>query len=263
VRSESSDERLGFRFALPPSLGDGPVKALARQLADVLDGAGFSTIIPTRSYEQLVDALSTGEVDAAWGPPLVCARVEAAGGRVALRAVRHGGVTYRAVLVCRATDTLDLKTLGGARKPRAVWVDEASVGGRLLARHHLKSRGLEPAAVFEDERLLGSYRACLDEVLDFGADVTSTYAHRGGIGYEVLCGARAAELRTLAYTAESPNDGLVLSPRLAAAVGDHIAESLDALVADPASLRVLTQAFEVGGFDVPPAGLYRPLLALL
>ena len=40
-------------FALPPSLGEGPVRELALRFADVLFAAGFATVIPMKSYELL------------------------------------------------------------------------------------------------------------------------------------------------------------------------------------------------------------------
>ena len=52
----------GFCFALPPSLGLDPVKELARRFADVLYGAGFTTVVPMKSYEELEQAILKGDV---------------------------------------------------------------------------------------------------------------------------------------------------------------------------------------------------------
>src|SRR5690606_3208009 len=149
-------------------LGLDPVKELARTFADVLYGAGFSTVVPMKSYGELEQALLGGEVDAAWGPPIVCARIEAAGGQVALRAVRYGAVTYRSVLICRSGDPLDLRQLGGpgGRRVRAVWVDRWSMGGFILPRHHLRARGIDLERALSSERVVGSYDACFRDVLD-------------------------------------------------------------------------------------------------
>jgi phosphonate transport system substrate-binding protein len=254
----------GFTFALPPSLGDGPVKELAIRFADLLYGAGFTTVVPMKSYERLEQALLDGEVDAAWGPPIVCARVEAGGGRVVLRAVRYGATTYRAVLVCRAGDPLDLRTVAAeGRTMRAVWVDRWSMGGYILPRHHLRSRGLDLAHLFDEEVLLGSYAACLEQVLELEADVTATFANRRGLGYQEICADRADELRTLAYTDESPNDGVVLSPRLAAPAADQLVRGLHRLIASPTSLGILAETFRVDGFDQPAPRTYSPLLSYL
>ena len=252
-------------FALPPSLGVDPVKELARRFADVLYGAGFSTVVPMKSYEQLEQALQDGEVDAAWGPPIVCARVESIGGQVALRAVRYGAVTYRSVLVCRTSDSLDLRQLGpeGGRLARAAWVDPHSMAGYVLPRHYLRARGIDARRAFSDEWLLGSYEACFEAVLRGEADITASFANRRGLGYQELCRERAFDLRTLGYTDECPNDGVVLSPRLDPEQASALLAGLHKLIAHPSSLSVLTSTFDVDGFDRPPASSYSPLLSLL
>ncbi len=254
-----------WRFGLPPSLGHEPIRALARSLADLLFDFGFSTIVPLATYERLEQALRDGEVDAAWGPPLVCAHLEAAGGRVAARAIRWGASTYRSVLLCRADDRLDLRDLGKTRRrPRAVWVDQESMAGYLLPRAFLRETGVDPGKAFLTERLLGSYETCVREVLDGSADLTATFcssanATRRAAGY-VLLGYRAVELREMAYTAECPNDGIVLCPRLTPEAIAGVREALGRLSAHPETRRLLGQAFDVDGFDEPAPGTYRSLL---
>jgi ABC-type phosphate/phosphonate transport system substrate-binding protein len=258
-------EGQGFSFALPPSLGTDPVKELARRFADVLYDGGFSTVVPMKTYEQLELALLAGDVDAAWGPPIVCARVEAAGGQVALRAVRYGAISYRSVLICRTSDTLDLRHLGveGGRLARAAWVDPRSMAGYILPRHYLRARGIDLSQAFGSERLLGSYAACFDAVLRGEADITASFANRRGLGYQELCRDRAFDLRTLAYTDECPNDGVVLSPRLGADGVRSLLAGLHGLIANPPTLSVLAATFEVDGFDRPPPSSYSALLAYL
>ena len=258
-------EGQGFSFALPPSLGTDPVKELARRFADVLYDGGFSTVVPMKTYEQLEQALQDGEVDAAWGPPIVCARVESLGGQVALRAVRYGAVTYRSVLICRTSDSIDLRQLGpeGGRMVRAAWVDPHSMAGYILPRHYLRARGIDLKRALADEWLLGSYGACFQAVLRGEADITASFANRRGLGYQDLCRERAFDLRTLGYTDESPNDGVVLSPRLDPEQASALLAGLHRLIAHPSSLSVLTSTFDVDGFDRPPPSSYSPLLSLL
>lgn len=254
----------GFCFALPPSLGESPVRELALRFADVLYGAGFSTVVPMKSYDQLERALLAGEVDAAWGPPIVCARAEREGGQVVLRAVRYGAVTYRSVLVCRTSDSLDVRQLGNdGRLARAVWVDTHSMGGYILPRHHLRARGVDFQRSFFFERVLGSYQACFEAVLRGQADITASFASRRGLGYMELCRDRAFDLRTLAYTDESPNDAVVLGPRLSPAASAEVMSGILKLIASSTSLAVLTSTFGVDSFDRPPPGTYTPLLSLL
>jgi ABC-type phosphate/phosphonate transport system substrate-binding protein len=261
----ASDGSKGFCFALPPSLGKEPVKELARGFADVLYEIGFTTVVPSKSYTDIEQSLLSGEVDAAWGPPIVCARVEDAGGPVALRAVRYGAVTYRSVLVCRAHHDIDIKNLGqpGGRPLRAVWVDKWSMGGYILPRHHLRSRGVDLDAAFSDERMLGSYDACFKELLEGEADISASFAGRRGLGYVELCGDQAFLLRTLAYTEECPNDGIVLSPKLDPETSQKLVTGLQSLISQEKTSEVLAGMFDVDGFDRPQGGTYSPLLELL
>lgn len=261
----SGDGRGPYVFALPPSLGRAPVVEMAERFSAHFAGSGIEQVETLASYGELETALLQGHCHAAWSPPIVCARIESAGGRVALRSVRYGSTTYRAVLLCRANDRVDLKELGvpGARKLRAVWVDEWSMGGCILPRYYLRSRGLELHDILSEQNLLESYGACFTAVLDGYADLTSSYATRRGLGYVDLCGDRAVELRALAYTDESPNDGIALSPTLGRSEADALHKTLVEYLAAERAPGLLSSGFDVNGFDQPPPGTYSALLSLL
>jgi phosphonate transport system substrate-binding protein len=254
-----------YTFALPPSLGREPVRILARRFADVLYASGFTTVLPTQSYSQLEDLLESGEAHAAWGPPIVCAMVEQAGGRVLLRAIRNGGKSYRAVLLCRSNHNFDFKRLGAPGGPqlRAAWVDPSSMAGCILARHHLRSLGIDLDAALSEEKMLGSYQRCFDAVLDYKADLTASFASRRGMGFVELCEERAMDLRQLAYTDECPNDGVVLSSHLDDEQSALLADRLHELFARRQALEILATMFNVNGFDEPPPQSYQPLLGML
>ncbi len=254
-----------FSFGLPPSLGREPVRELAREFADVLYEAGFGTVIPYASYEELERSLLDGEVDAAWGPPVVCAKVEQNAGVVALRAIRDGSTNYRSVLICRQNDPIEIERIGleGVRKPRAVWVDEWSMAGYLMPRHHLARSGVSLADAFIEERMMGSYDDCFAEVLDGEADITASYVSRRGAGYVELCGNSAYLLRVLAYTDECPNDAVVLAPQVSEQRKLRLESGLKKLVDTPSSHKILTLMFDVDGFDRPPVGTYAPLVQLI
>ena len=252
----------GWTFALPPSVSEERVQALAQPFAELLADAGFALTVSLRTYELLERALQSGEVDAAWGPPLVCARAEANGGSVPLRAIRRGATTYRSALVCRAGDDLSIANLAG-RRPRAAWVDTWAMAGYILPRHHLRSCGFLLERALAAETLTGSYESSFAAVLDGKADLTASYSSGRGLGYVELTGARAFSLRTLAYTEESPNDALVTSPRLGAAARAEICGALDHLVGDERRRKAFATIVGADGFDRPPSGTYRPLLSLL
>ena len=253
----------GLCFALPPSLGTDTVRTLAREFAAVLYEAGFATVVPVSSYELLERGLLSGDMHAAWGPPMVCARVEQAGGAVALRAIRNGSTSYRSVLVCRAHDDLTLEEIGqhGLRKLRAVWVDEHSMGGYILPRHHLRSQHIDLATAFESERLLGSYKACFEAVMGCDADITASYANARGLGYVEICSDNAHHLRTISYTAECSNDGVVVSPAALASSVD-VFSRLATMMQSPSHRAIFCAAFNVDDLAPPPKGSYRNLLEL-
>lgn len=252
---------IGLSFGLPPSLGRVGAWELARDLATVLHGAGFSTVVPFRTYGAIEQHLFTGEIDVAWAPPMVCARIEAAGGRVPLRGVRGGATSYRSVLVSRAQDAFDLDILDrGAFRPRAAWVDKASLAGYVLPRAYLRGLGLSLDTAFLQQALLGSYSACVDALLGFETDLTALFVRADGL--EPIWGAKAKRMTELAYTEEVPNDGVVISPNLTPDRTALVAQQLGRLLASPARA-VISAMFQVDTFDEPPPGTYAPVLKLL
>ncbi len=249
-------------FGLPPSLGAQNVRTLARDFAAILYEAGFSTVVPFSSYENIERSLLSGEIHAAWGPPMVCARVQEAGGVVALRAIRYGANTYRSALLCRSHDDLKLEELGspGLRRLRAVWVDTDSMGGYIMPRHHLRSKGIVLHDAFDEQDVLGSYEACFKAVIACEADVTASYANARGVGYVEICGENAHHLRAFAYSEECSNDGVVISPK--AAKDSLVKDQLDKLMNHPTHRKVFCAALNVDDLEKPPEYAYRPLLAL-
>ena len=192
-------------------------------------------------------------------------KAEENSGTVALRAVRDGSTCYRSVLICRQNDPIEIASMGriGARKVRAVWVDEWSMGGYLMPRHHLRQAGIDFETAFLEQRMMGSYDDCFAEVLDGEADVTASYTGRRGTGYVELCGKSAHLLRIIAYTDECPNDGVVLGPQLSAERRELLDRGLRRLIEDPSSHKILCAMLDVDGFDRPPAGTYAPLTGML
>lgn len=253
---------LDLKFGLPPSLGREPSWELARELAAVLDDAEFSTVIPFASYEDLERQLFSGEVDAAWAPPMICARVEAAGGTVALRGVRGDERTYRSAIVTRSQDVFDLSALHRRTfRPRVAWVDRSSVGGYLLARAHLRRLGIAVDTAFLQESMLGSYTACIDALLGFETDLSALFVTK--LGLEAFWGPKARRLKAIAYTDEVPNDGVAVSPSLLPSRAAQLLERLHRLLESAASHRQLTAILQVDDFDRPPPGTYAPLLKLV
>ena len=161
-------------FGLPPSPSHDAARAHAPTLEKVLATAlpGLRVEVAA-SYGALGDDLLANRLSLAWAPPIVCARVEMAGGRVALRAVRGGVTAYRAGIVCRVGLEPDLAL---APSLVAAWVHEDSAAGYLLARSWLKQRKIDAVHGFKRALFLGSYVAALQAVADGRADIASVYA---------------------------------------------------------------------------------------
>src|SRR5271163_1951347 len=130
----STDVRLGLPPSLPVAPPPGGMARLRRVLSGALGRAVELVVAPDE--ERLVEAARSGRVDAVWAPPLACARLEALGARVLARAVRHGALDSRAVLVTRADGPQELSALPGTR---VAWVDRASLAGYLLPAAALRA----------------------------------------------------------------------------------------------------------------------------
>lgn len=252
-----------FRFVLPPSLGTGEARTRARLLEEVLSrllGKQVDVSV-TDSYEALAVDLLAGRADAAWAPPFTCARVEAMGVRVLVRAVRHGSSSYRSALVTRADAALNLDALGGKR---ALWVDRDSIAGYLLPKAFLKGRGVDPSKLFGSEDFVGSYKAALEGLLAERADLTAVFAPAEGEGdplegvAEILPG-KSSALALLAVTENAPNDGVVVSMSTAPGTVRALEEALLRLSEDDDGRTLLRDIFHAERFETAPRLSYRAL----
>jgi phosphonate transport system substrate-binding protein len=255
-----------LRFALPPSLGTAEALARARGFGDHLAdkvGSGISVVVAP-NYATLQSMVIDGVVDVAWAPPFICARLELKGLRVAMRGSRAGATSYRAALVCRKKARLELTALG-LRGTGAAWVDKDSVGGYLLAAALLKSKGIEPTTVFREQRFAGSYREALKSVLEERFDVTSVFAAPDGTpdqGISEALPGHVGDFAVVAYTAESPNDGVVLSGRINHRVGSAVIGALLEMHGTDAGQTLLQRTFRIDRFEPAPPGSYRSLYRL-
>jgi len=263
--------RSAFRFALPPSLGKDAAEGRAARLQEALSKHMERPVEVTvmSSYAELAREVLGGTSDAAWGPPYVCARLEAMGVRAVARGIRRGSSGYRAALVARADAGLALDSLAGKT---AVWVDRESAGGHLLALSLLRAKGLDPAKLFFAQSFAGSYRAALEQLLGGRADVSSVFAHLSEEGTQVL-GAEevlpgsSAQLSVLALSDEIPNDGVLVAPEADPGAAFALEQSLLTLELEDDGAELLKDVFSVDRFEsAPPLGyraLYRVAMASL
>lgn len=262
-----------IRFITTPAFGEVKEHVRAELLAVALTRRlGHPVTIETAStYDEVIEALEKGEVDAAWGTAELCDRFEGQS-RAVLRAVRSGSSSYHAAFICRADEPLTLDRLEGTS---AAWVARWSTAGYLLPRVHLEEHGVLPDSTFSEQRLHGSYRRALLAVLSGEADVASIYcsqaderAVRAALTEHV--GRREGELVPFAFTRATPSDGIIITSRLEESLADRLIDALVGLGAGRSGLLPHlglfdTEGFAVDGHVVPakPPGEARGAITLL
>ena len=247
----------GIRFGLPPSLGS--KEAVSR--AEILAGHfkhQIEAVKVASSYEQLANDVLSGQLDAAWAPPFVCAKLEAMGAPIALRSIRHGRASYRAALVTRPETHFNVENLFSIR---AVWSDQDSVAGYLLPISYLKSLKVDIKTAFKSQRFVGSFMEAVGDVLKGEADVTSVFAplHDSLAGLdEILPGSRQ-NLKSVGVTDEAPNDGVAFSLSLKKERLEAFVERFLSLHKSPEGQKVLREVFFAERFEPSPRLSYKAL----
>lgn len=238
-------------FLFPPSLGTGKAGARGELVADALShhlGRTVEVEVAT-SYEALAHRTITSDVDLAWTPPSICATAEMAASYV-LKTVRAGGTSYRAALVCRRANPLNVTSLHGQR---AAWVDELSTAGFALPRAFLREHGVDPGRVFKSQRLMGSYHDAAMAVARRDADVCAVFTNGEdelavSLALDQLIGVSAARhLMPFAFTRESPSDGLIITRRPSPGEAKALFDLLRSDRAGPIP-RVLLEVCDARGF---------------
>lgn len=263
MSSAPPPKKTTFRFDLPPSLGAAQLRQRATRLEQFLSDTLHRpvTVQVAQSYEQLAKDVLAGRADAAWAPPFVCARLEAMATRALARGVRNGTSVYRSALVCLKERDLTLEKLSGTT---VAWVDKDSVAGYLLPIALLKSKGVDPQRTFSAQSFAGSYVSALEQLCAAKVDVAAVFAPAANSSSEqtgasqILPGC-AEQLRVLAFTEESPNDGVVLSPSADGAAVLSLEKTLLTLDKTPEGRDLLAEVFAVDRFEAAPRMGYRAL----
>ncbi|WP_228530776.1 MULTISPECIES: phosphate/phosphite/phosphonate ABC transporter substrate-binding protein [Myxococcaceae] len=255
-------------MVLPSGLGAAVLAEHAPRVESVLSRALGQplTVAVAPTYEALAADMQAGRAQVAWAPPFVCARLEAAGARVLLRGLRRGTASYRAALVCKVGAPVTLGTLQGTT---VAWTDRDSAGGYLLPVAFLKGQGLEPGKLFAQQLFAGSYAAAVDAVLEGRAQVASIFAPPASVqGADFrtwlrdVAPGREEQLALVAYTDESPNDGVVVHASLPAQTVEALERALRELGGTPTGERLLKELFRADGFEPAPRNAYRALYRL-
>jgi ABC-type phosphate/phosphonate transport system substrate-binding protein len=165
------------------------------------------------------------------------------------------------VLFARKDRRASLEALKGLI---AAWPDAQSMSGYVLPRTMMFALGMDPSLTLHKETFVGSFKACVEAVLDKRADVSATDASATDAlphvdGFAALAGSRAGELVSLGYTPDCPHGGIVLSPANKPDVGAKIEAHLLALMKEPETLAEVARTLGVDGFIIPQPNTYAPL----
>ncbi len=254
-----------MRLLLPPSVGVPRAVArgelLERSLTVEMGEPVVVEVAP--DYAVIEERIRAGEVDIAWAPAAICARVTDHVSAI-YKAVRAGRSTYRSAIVARTDAGLSLDKLSGKR---AAWVDPLSLGGYVLAVDHLAKLGIVPNRTFQKELFIGDHPAALAAILDGDADVGAVSVsgpdpddvihalglHAGRAGAE--------QMSALAITDPAPSDGLLVTKALDPERAARLTSRLFAERGGRSS--ALRLAMEADGFELAGPDEYVRLRELL
>lgn len=259
--------RIGLSQAGGSGWARGEGERLASRLAARIDRPVVSVVLA--DYRSLVDTLSTGALDLAWMPPVAFVEAERHGARALAVASRLGKTTYFSAIIARAD--APISTLADLRGKTIAWVDRDSASGYLFALAELVRAfgGTEPLG---KQHFVGSHRAVCEAVADGWAEAGATYAildDRGAVatsGWHERLGARASELKVVAFTRKIPGDNVAARPGLDPELRSRLFRALVDLAADDEGRKILVDVFRAEALVPAPADIYgdvRSTLAIL
>ncbi len=219
------------------------------------------------SYGELARLLRERLADVAWLPPIPFVELRDEGVLAPLVThIRGSSASYESVLLVRkdstATSPEDL------RGSTAGWVDPWSAAGYVLPRVELFDRGLDPRALFTEEKFFGSHDAAVRALMNEKADTAATFAQLGSggevlrSGFAHVPGASEA-VRVLARFGPIPCDVIATHASIPAEVQASLTEALVHVARDERWAASLARVFGVDEFRPGPPGSYDALGALL
>jgi serine/threonine-protein kinase len=261
-----------LRIGLSPARGAKAARAYGQRLSAVLEKRVNRHVRTTAfaDYTGLIDALSSGQVDIAWMPPVPFVEAAERGAGIMVAVQRSGLASYRSVLFVR--DSSPFHTLEDLRGESVAWVDPESSSGYLAAAVLLTRKLGPPDEIFSEQHFHGSHRAVCEAVLNGWASVGATYASIAddgsytSSGWEGFLGSRAKEIRPIAVSDPIPGDNIAYRPGLPSRMIEELTRVFINLSRDNEGSALLADVF---GADelvrverVEYAGV-RPLLELV
>jgi phosphonate transport system substrate-binding protein len=252
----SADNALTMAFV--PSVEAQKVLDSGEQLAALLGEKTGLTIKPLQatSYVGIVEAMSTGDVQVAWLPPMAYVFAnQRNGAKVILKVVRHGSPTYRGQIVVR-TDS-PIKSIADLKGKKIAFPDQQSASGHLYPSALMLSKGIDPE---KDCTVVyaGSHDAALTALLKKSVDAACTFDDaRSGIK-EAFPDVMEAT-RVLEKTTDIPADCVAVSPSLDPAIAQKISDGLSALAGDEQGKKILFELYEIEGLVPGQDSDYQPV----
>jgi phosphate/phosphite/phosphonate ABC transporter binding protein len=248
--------RLGIFVATPTA------RASLRELSKAI-GSQFQLAIAP-SYAQLVDALTEGDLDVAWLPPVAYVRALRSGAaRLMLTLERDGRRSYSAAIVARASDGPSrLNQLQGLR---VAWLDPWSAAGYLVPRCMLRALDIEPDRTFAAQAFHTSYDMVTRALLDGSADVGAMFCRVGENG-EISGGAWNDDprIKPIAVGAEPvPGDTICVTATLGVDDAREAIERFVEAVASRDASPIFREVFGTDRFVAANASRYEGLEAAL
>ncbi len=212
-------------------------------------------------YPRLLAALSSGELELAWLPPVVALQAGAIGRSLPLALpVRGGRADFHTALFAREGSAI--QSAADLVGTRAAWVDPVSASGYLLIRAALRSRGVSLDRAFRSEAFHGAHEAVVRAVSGARADVGATFVHFAADGRSVRrAGWGSAHMQIVESFGPIPNDVLAAAMHVPASM---IRKVQGALVGGSADVsRAAAELFEAETFIRAEPTHLAPLASLL
>jgi phosphate/phosphite/phosphonate ABC transporter binding protein len=215
------------------------------------------------SYDELGKLLRAQQLDMAWLPPILFARLDGESIVDALVCAERGAHdAYVSVLLARADS--GIKVLDDIRGKRMGWVDPLSATGYVVPRMRLAPRFRDAASVFAKETFFGSHAAVARAIIDGVVDVGATY---GGFGEDgslargpfLELGADAHSLQVVEAFGAIPPDVVAVHRRIDAETAAALAVAFEATCRDPAMAEHLQILFGAMFFIKKPLVGYDAL----
>jgi ABC-type phosphate/phosphonate transport system substrate-binding protein len=125
------------------------------------------------TYARVVDAVSEGDVDLAWLPPIAYVRARRLSCVELLATVeREGKPAYASALLARPGIVRTSADFDGRR---AAWVDNWSAAGYVIPRRLMRERGISPDLTLKAQGFVGTYDAVFDALASGTADIGASF----------------------------------------------------------------------------------------